>query len=118
MRLTSHHRFWVIMALVIADSLFFGLSDPERVASVGLIVGFCLFVVSLYQLLYALLTFASWYGLGPASAMRRRLAGTLTGLAASIVALQSTGELGTRDILVLVPLLVGVYLYSYVARTE
>jgi hypothetical protein len=104
--------------LVIAAGLFFGLSDPSNVPSFALITGFVLLVVVLYQVTYGLLTVVSWYGLLPAKAPRRRLAVAVTGLVGCVLALQSSGQLSNRDILVLIPLVLGIYLYTYAVRAE
>lgn len=110
MKLASHPHFWLISGLVVLDGLFFSLSDPVRVPSLLLAVGFVLMAVTLYQLVLGLLQAANWYGL-PGSAHRRRQARTLTGLIGGLIALQSIGELGRRDVLVLLPLAVLAYLY-------
>jgi hypothetical protein len=110
MKIASHSRFWLISGLLLADGLLFGLSNPGRVSSWLLAVGFVLMALTLYQLLYGLLKAADWYGL-PGKAHRHRQARTLTGLVAGVIALQSIGELGRRDVLVLLPLALLAYLY-------
>ncbi|HXR50150.1 MAG TPA: hypothetical protein VN778_03945 [Verrucomicrobiae bacterium] len=107
-----HHRFGLIILLLAVDSLFFGLTSPQKVASWLLVVGVLLFLTSLYYFLLAGLTVARWYGL-PTGKRPRRLAKVLVGTTGFLVALQSIGELSSRDVLVLLPLGVIVYLYSY-----
>lgn len=110
MKILSHPRFWRVAALLAVDGLLFGLTDPRQVPSFTLIVAVLLLVVTVYQLMLALLLAADWYGL-PGKAHRRRQARILTGVAGGLIVLQSIGQLGTRDIVVAVPLALIVYLY-------
>lgn len=110
MKLISHRRFQFIALLFAVDGVIFGLTDPQQVPSFMLAGGFLLLAVTLYQLILGLLQAANWYGL-PGSAHRKRQARTLTGLVAGLIALQSIGELGGRDVLVLLPLAFIAYLY-------
>ena len=109
---SARPRPWLAMCLLVADGLFFGLSNPATVPSFALAISFILFVLTLYQLLHGLMILGSWYGLSRSKRTRRRLAGTMAGLISGLVALQSIGELGSRDVLVLVPLAIGIYLYN------
>jgi len=109
-KLIAHARFRLIMLLLAADAVVFGLTDPQQVPSFMLAGGFLLLAITLYQIVLGLLQAANWYGL-PGSAHRKRQARTLTGLVAGLVALQSIGELGSRDVLVLLPLAFIAYLY-------
>jgi hypothetical protein len=106
----SHPHFWRVAGLLAADGLLFGLSHPQRVPSFILGVAFVLLVITLYQIVLGLLMIANWYGL-PGRAHRRRQARLLTGVIGGLIALQSIGELGVRDILVAVPLALLAYLY-------
>lgn len=110
MKILSHPRFWRLAGLLTIDALLFGLTDPRQVPSLMLIVAFLLLVVTVYQLMLTLLLAADWYGL-PGKAHRRRQARILTGVTGGLIALQSIGELGMRDILVVVPLALLAYLY-------
>ncbi len=110
MKILSHPRFWRIAGLIVVDGLLFSLTEPRQVPSFMLIVAFILLVITIYQLMLALLLAADWYGL-PGKAHRHRQARILTGVAGSLVALQSIGQLGGRDILVAVPLALLAYLY-------
>ncbi len=104
-------RFWFVTGLLVVDLLFFTLTNPERLPSFAWIIGLVLLAATLYSLLYAVLGVADWYGL-PLGWHRRRLAGMLVGLTCGLLALQSVGELSTRDILVVLPLALIAYLYS------
>ena len=97
-------------ALVVADALFFGLTDPANVPSFALIIGFLLFAATLYQLVKGIFKLGAWYGISYTK-HQLRLARIVTGVLAGTIALQSMGQLVGRDILVLIPLLLVVYLY-------
>jgi hypothetical protein len=109
LKLLRHTRFWPGVVLLIADGLFFGLTDPARVVSTGLMVGFLLAVASLYYLYGLLLAAGKLYGLS--FGRPRRSAVFATGISAGLLALQSIGELSFRDILVLSPLALVLYVY-------
>jgi len=107
----NHRTKWPIAALILLDGLFFGFSDPAKVPPVLLIVGFGLFVASLYLLVSLLLKMARWYGIS-FGRHRKRAAAVVTGVAAGTVALQSMGQLSPRDVLVLLPFACLTYLYT------
>ncbi len=65
----------------------------------------------------AVLHAAGWYGL-LGGAHRKRQARVLTGLVGGLIALQSIGELGPRDVLVLLPLALIAYLYVSYGKAE
>lgn len=75
-----------------------------------IMVGFGLLVVTIYYLVYGLVSLAGLYGLR--AKRKQRLSLALTGVLGILIALQSVGELGGRDILVLLPLAMLGYLYS------
>jgi hypothetical protein len=116
-KLISKSRFWRIVGLLAVDAFIFGLSDPHRVPSFMLAVGFVLLVITTYQIILALLLVAGWYGL-PGAAHRRRQARVLTGVTGGVVALQSMGELVVRDISVLLPLALLAYLYISYGKSK
>lgn len=100
---------WSLGLLLVADGLFFGLTNPRTLASIWLIPAFVLLAATLYYLCKAVLVVLSWYGLR--ARRPKRLATTLTGIIVALTALQSIGELSKRDILVALPLVVLLYLY-------
>ncbi len=61
-------------------------------------------------LIYAFLVFLKFYGL--VIQQKRRLAASLTGLLACVLALQSVGELNIKDVVLLLPLIVVGYAYA------
>jgi len=117
MKLLRHTRFWQGLGLLVADGIFFTLTNSSRVVSSLLMLGFLLLVISLYYLYSWLLAAAQLYGL-PFSSHRRRLTLFVTGVSACLLALQSIGELSARDGLVLLPLAVVLYIYLGYGRAK
>lgn len=110
-----HRQVWQLAGLLAADAAVFGGTDPQQVASYVLIIGFGLLAATMYCLLGALLAVAGWYGISLPH--KRRLQVTGTGLAAGLVALQSIGQLSSRDVLVVASLTLLVFLYTtYAAK--
>ncbi len=100
----------LLLGILALDSAFFMLTDPNRVSSILLMVGFLLIVATIYVLFDRLYLIAQLYGLALGSKPRRfSLIGTI--VVAGLVGLQSMGELTARDLLVVVPLAIIMYLY-------
>jgi hypothetical protein len=116
MKLTSHWHLWKFGGLLVADAAVFSVTNADNVPSFELIVGFLLLATTFYYLMCSLLTFVRLYGVS--IKRKRRLAGALTGMMSGLVALQSIGELNSRDAVVLLPLIVVAYVYSFYAKTN
>lgn len=116
MRIRSHQihikQTAFAVGLMLCDSLFFGLTNPNNVPSWALIVGFALVAASFYALLLVILKMASFYGLAKGANEKRvaRLLGVSGGIA---IALQSLGELSLRDVVVL--LMLTAIAYGYIS---
>lgn len=95
--------------LLAADALLFGTTDPNSTVSFMLIVGFIMMSVTVYYLLKGLLSLGRLYGLRVKKEIK--LLRTMTALISGLLALQSIGQLSSRDILVLMPLTLLMYLY-------
>jgi hypothetical protein len=103
--------------LVLADGLFFGITNPARVPSAVLIIGFVLVALTMYGVLRLLLAIAAFYGL-PMASHGKRVA-LFIGIAGAIaLALQSLGELSPRDVVVLALLSVLAYVYVSYGRNQ
>jgi hypothetical protein len=102
-------------ALVLGDAIFFGFTDPTRAPSTFFIIAFLLFAATLYVMVQGVCALLGWYGY---PVKHRHRAGMVTaGGLSSLFALQSIGQLSTRDIAVLLPLVVLAYFYiSYNRR--
>lgn len=75
-----------------------------------LIIGFALLSLTLYFAINGLFKLLRLYGL-PIGAKSRRTSLGVTGLVAGLAALKSVGQLTSRDLMVLLPLALLVYLY-------
>lgn len=110
MKFIARKPVWQLFGLLLIDGAVFGSTNTGRVPSFMLIIGFIILMVNFYYLIRGLLVLARLYGL---SVRRKyRLAVSLTGLAGFLVALQSIGELNSRDIIVLLLLISIGYAYS------
>jgi hypothetical protein len=116
-KLLRHVRFWVILAIAAVDITFFTMTDPNKGSSIMLMAGFILFILSLYYLINRLLIVGVLYGLS-IGMHTRRLALCITGVIAGLLALQSIGELTTKDALIFAPLAVIMYVYLSYGRIK
>lgn len=116
MKFLKNARVWQLAVLLLADALVFGLTDAAEVPSYMLIVGFGLLVLTIYYVVHALVSLSAVYGL-PIH-RKKPLTLYLTGVAGGLIALQSIGELGKTDVLVLLPLAVIGYIYSAYAKSS
>jgi hypothetical protein len=116
MKIVSRSRTWLLVGLAVADLVVFAGSDPHSAPTLVLFIGFLLLAANFYVLLLGLLKLTAWYGISPGR-HRKRFIRLATGLFGGLVALQSIGELSSRDLLVLLPSVVLAYLYiSYGPR--
>lgn len=111
---TGRKRTGQLAALLLADLVFFGVTNARSVAAFLMIVGLILLVATVYAVIYGLVAVAKLYGL-PIK-QHRRLTLWLTGAVGLLLALQSISELGAHDVLVLLPLALIGYMYSNYAR--
>lgn len=108
----------LLLLTVAADGLFFGLTDPAKVASLWLVAGYLLAVVNLYWFFRVLVAVAGVY-MKPIQRQQRHLTGVLTVTAAILLGMQSMGQLSVKDMAVLLPLVVLGYFYlRYGQRRE
>mgnify|MGYP001606272581 CR=1 FL=1 len=114
MRFIAHKHVKQFIGLLTIDIIVFSLTDALAVPSFMLIVGFLLLAATIYYLTYGLLTFFKLYGLS--IKRKQRVAASITALIAGLIALQSIGQLNSRDVFVMLPLVALAYLYSYYAR--
>ncbi len=112
-QLTKRLHFWRIAGLFAADIILFGSTDPKEVPSFMLIVGFLLMAATLYYVLEAMLALLKLYGL---PLRNKRLLRIATMLISGLLALQSIGQLGIRDVIILGPLTALAYFYVTYAK--
>lgn len=103
-----------LSGLLVADSLVFGMTNPNQVPSIMLIIGFLLLSATAYYVYLGLLSVLKLYGVP--IRYKKRLLKAATGLTAGMVALQSIGQLVVRDVLVLSLLTGMLYLYTAYAK--
>lgn len=114
---SAHHRKWPLAALLAADLAVFGGTSPHSAPSIVLFAGFLLLSASFYVLLLGALRLVAWYGVSPGS-RRKRFIRLSAGVFSGLVALQSIGELSSRDVLVALPLALIAYMYLSYGRRE
>jgi uncharacterized membrane protein len=114
MKLLKHKQVWRVLVLLVLDILLFTTTNAGTAPSFVAIAAFVLLVATVYQLIYLLIGLSKFYGLPVRH--KRPLAAYLTGVVGVIVALQSIGELGPRDVVVILPLAFVGYLYSAYAK--
>lgn len=101
--------FWLSIGLIISDGLFFGLTNPVKVASILVIIGFALVTLTVYWLSFNVQKVLALYA--PWLSRQRKLSLTITGGVASLMALQSIGQLTVRDSLLIPLAAAAVYAY-------
>lgn len=102
------------MGLLVLDILLFTTTNATTAPSFIAIVGFILLVATVYYVIYEIAGLGRLYGLPVHH--RKSLSAYLTVVSGLIIALQSIGELGSHDILVILPLALIGYLYSAYAK--
>ena len=103
-------------ALTALDSVIFGASNAVTAPSWLIMIGFITLSLTLYYLTYSVISGAALYGV----AVKRKKTFSLyvTIVLALLLALQSAGQLGSRDIWVLFPLVLIGYFYNAYAKAE
>ncbi len=105
-----------LITVVALDAIFFGITDPNKVNSLWLIAGFVLLGLSLYVVIKIVLVFLVKLGLKIKN--RRKLAIFSAGLICFLLALQSIGQLSLKDVLIIVPITVLLYVYLAFIRPK
>lgn len=114
--LVKNNHIRLILLMLAVNIGFFGFTNPESIPSFGLVAGFLLFTATLYVFVQGVFKLGEWYGIAY-SERRKRFARIVTGVIAGAVALQSIGQLSSRDLMLIVPFAVVVYFYlSYGGR--
>lgn len=115
-KLLKKRPVWRLTVLLVLDVLLFGGTDAAEAPTLVIIAGFVLMVLTIYYIIHNLLTAVGFYGLKVKH--KHQAALYMTIVAGILIALQSTGELGTRDVWVLLPLVILGYFYSTYARSN
>jgi hypothetical protein len=107
-------HIWSTPLLIVIDMGFFGLTDPNKVDSGLLIIGYLLLVVTLFAVMRLLARVISLYGVPKNQA--NRVMGMTGGVISLCLALSSVGELSMRDLVVILPLAALLYIYLFYAK--
>ncbi len=105
------HKKQIVGVLVGVDCLFFGLTNPDRVPALVLVAGFILLMINLYVIVGAIVALIRWYGISLGK-HRRKIIVSVTIVLSVLLALQSTGQLTSRDLIVLLPFVAIAYFYT------
>jgi hypothetical protein len=105
-----------VLSLLAIDALLFNFTNTGSAPAYILIVGFVALMMTVHYLIYGLLNLARLYGVS--FKRKRRLAGYVTLWTGFVLALQSIGELNSRDVLVLLPLILIGYVYGLYAKSS
>lgn len=115
-KILTHKKIVMIGGLVTVDALFFGLTNPARVPSLWLIVGYGFVVATVYAGLRLVLSVGGVYN--PWFQRQGRPVGYTTGVLAAVLALQSIGQLSLRDVVVLLVLSAVLAVYYDYSKTK
>lgn len=107
----NQHKEKAVGALIGVDCLFFGLTNPDKVPALVLVAGFLLMTINLYVLVSAVVALIRWYGISLGK-HRRKIIVAVTASLAVLLALQSTGQLTSKDLIVLMPFVLIAYFYT------
>lgn len=108
--LKIHHRKLLLVALLlIADLAVFCLTNTAKTPSFMLIVGFLLLSATIYWAIRGFVRLAGFYGIK--FKRQKRITLVLTIALSLLIALQSIGQLGIKD--VIVALIISVIYYGY-----
>jgi hypothetical protein len=113
----KQRQIMYIAILAVADFIFFSSTNPATLPSFILILGFIFLIATLYVLVRLLIA-GLCLNIPTLRRTRSRLAMFITGILGVLLALQSIGQLTTRDTLVVVPIATVLYLYFTYARPK
>jgi hypothetical protein len=116
MNLTKNKQMRRLGGLLAVDAVLFGSTRAAEVPSFMVIAAFLLLSLTFYYMIYGLVGLSGLYGL-PIK-RQRPTALYITGVLSILIALQSVGELGARDIWVLLPLAFMGYFYNAYAKAD
>ena len=113
-QLLKKRLVWQTILLIAIDALFFGTINPQTANSLFLIAGFVLLGLNVYVLVKVILIFLTKLGFKIRN--KGKIAAFCVILSILLLALQSIGQLSARDVLIIVPLTVILYIYTAFVR--
>jgi hypothetical protein len=108
--LLRNYHFQMVVAIFIADGLFFSLTKPSTASSLVLIAGFGLLVLTSYLITRFVFGLVSLFV--PVIAKQKHIEVVVSAIFGVLVALQSLGQLSLRDFIVVVVFAGFIYLYG------
>ena len=105
----KNRKFVIVFGLLVLNGLFFSITNPDHINSGILIVGFVFLGITIYAIMELFLYIIDRAGVKLKN--RRKLAIFLAILFSILLALQSIGQLRARDVIVIVPLWLMLYIY-------
>lgn len=109
MKKKSTRKLITVICLVVLNGLFFSILNPNNVNSIILIVGFLFLGLTLYSIIELILYLIFSSGLKIKN--RKRIAVFISILLVGLLGLQSIGQLSLKDILVITPLWILLFIY-------
>lgn len=107
------HKLKALGALLGVDCLFYGLTNPAKASALILILGFILLVINIFAAVTGVISLIKWYGVSIGK-QRLKIEIIITTILATLVALQSSGQLTSKDLVILLPLAaIGYFYLSY-----
>jgi len=111
----KNHKRLAVLFLLIADSLFFSLTNPSHLAFYLVFTALILVLCSVYAV--CLISFRLLKSLGIVQSHRRWMLEAITGFIFVLLIMQALGQLSIKDILALIPLTLISYWYTtFVAK--
>jgi hypothetical protein len=111
-------KFRIIVLLMMLDILFFGLVNPTTSNSYVVILGCILIILSTYALVLIVTRLVAIF-IPVSVATQKRFTLFVSLLLVFILLMQSIGQLSTRDLIAILPLLAVLYIYlTYVAKDK
>ena len=104
------------LLLLVVDVFFFGFTNPSKTASIVVVLGFILLILSFYMGL-DLLTRLLITQFALSEQNRRKVVLLVSVLCAILLAMQSIGQLTLKDTIAIIPLVAILYFYpSYYCK--
>jgi len=105
----DQHKKFTSLAVILSDFLFFCLTNPHRLSAVFMAVGFLLALITLNLICSLVIIFLRQFrGMSNPRGWARW---AISGFAFILLVMQSIGQLSIKDIVVLIPLVFGIYFY-------
>ncbi len=112
----AEHKKLIYSLNIVADILFFGLTDPKYLSVWLMPLAFLLALGTVYMSVRAIFTILKL--LGYVSGRRYRMSLIVAAFMFILVLMQAVGQLSTRDVLVLLPATALAYFYYSIVLSK